>query len=213
MPRTILVLGVCFLLLANFAGSGQEKTDKKDKPDSELYKYMPLKVGIKWHYRSGDAKIVVHCERKEKIEFTKMNEKGEEVTVKLEGFYLKATSGDNSLTELVGVTDEGVFRFRAAGKEITPPLPILQGTDSWAFDGMTEKTPIVGKFTRSKVKVEFAGKMVDAYHVSGKDVQIGADKIQIDYWFSPGYGIVRHRTKVGDGKDIVLVLENIEVEK
>lgn len=228
MLRICAGLVALAVLLFGTRGTGQDKKGPEEKPLKkvileDLETVTQLKVGAKWHYRVGDAKdgakVMVHCDRMERMPYK--NAKGEELVKEVDVFVLRSTSGDNELTEAIGIVKDVVYRFKAAGKEILPPLPILAATrDGWAVEATSEKTPIKGTFTLTTEKVslsvEKGGKtfpITHAYKVSGKDLLIGPQRLAVEYWFAPEFGLVKQRTKLETGKEIVLELEKFEPGK
>jgi hypothetical protein len=192
--RSILVI-LALLVLATSPGIGQQDAG-----------YFPLKVGSKWHYRSGDEKVIVQVAKAEILEFAK--KKGKE---KVPGFTLKITSAGRELTEQVAVIpDDGVYRFSTAGKEIVPPLcilkfPIKKG-NSWPIDSLCKDQPIKGNFTCDEADIT-----VPAFKNKFRAVTTSfkGPKMSFEYYFAPGFGIVKQRIDVGNFK-VVLELEKFE---
>lgn len=169
--------------------------------------YFPLKVGSKWHYRSGEEKVVVQVAKAETLEIIRDKKKGKE---KVPGFLLKITSAGRDLSEQVAVLEDGVYRFSAAGKEINPPLcilkfPIKKG-ETWPIDSVCNDMPIKGSFTCDEAEIgvpAFADKF-RAVTTSFKDL-----KMSFEYYFAPGVGMVKQRIEVGSFK-VLLELEKYE---
>ena len=146
-------IAVAVALLGLCSAPGQEAEIK-----SFTSEYFPLKMGNKWHYRTGEHIVVVEVERFETFKVKQKTPKGE-VESTVGAFRLKSTSGDNVLTESVGVMEDGIYRFAAAGKEIIPPLKLLPLpvaiNEKWICDSVSEKTPLKGVFvsTAEEIKV------------------------------------------------------------
>src|SRR4051812_11099400 len=102
------------LFLASLPGSGQEK--KAQDFTSELF---PLRVGHRWTYLATDGKerVVVTVEKQEPIK-RKVKVEDRDRIETLDSYFLRITSGDKSVLEQVFVTEDGVYRYAAAGKEI-----------------------------------------------------------------------------------------------
>lgn len=178
--------------------------------------YYPLEVGNKWHYRSGKYQVLVEVERSEKLKVKMKSDKGEE-EVSVVAYRLKSTSGDNVLSETIGVMQDGIYRFSAAGKEIVPPLKLLPlpaaGETKWSVDSMSQTTAIKGEFVSRTQDVKVPAGEFRTRTATSLDFQIGPQKMEVEYWFAEGRGIVKQRTKIGAGNDIVLELEKFEAAK
>jgi len=195
MGRFFLCTLALFLLSAP-SGRGQQKRDES---------FYPLKLGSKWHYKSGEGKVVVQVAKSEDIEIIRDKKK-----VKEKVYTLKITSGGQELTEQVAVLPDGVYRFSAGGKEITPPLcilrfPIKKG-DTWPVDSMCNEVPFKGAFTcdEADISVPAFKNTFRAVTTSFKD-----PKMSFEYYFAPEYGIVKQRIEVGNNK-VLLELEKFE---
>jgi len=197
MRRLVLCTLATFVLAVPTSQSQQKDQD-----------FFPLKIGSKWHYKSGDEKVVVQVAKAETLEILRDKKKGKE---KVPGVTLKITSAGRELTEQVAVLDDGVYRFAVAGKEITPPLcilkfPIKKG-DTWPVDSVCNEQPIKGVFTsdEAEIKVPAFKSPFRAVTTSFKD-----PKMSFEYFFAPEYGIVKQRIEIG-GSKLLLELERYEL--
>jgi hypothetical protein len=205
----VLCAAMVALLFAHGPGRGQEK--KGQDFTSDLF---PLKVGHRWTYLGSDGKerIVIAVEKQETIKRKiKVDERDKFET--LESYYLRITSGDKSLVEQVFVADDGVYRFSAAGKEITPPLKILalppQKGEVWSVDSETETLKLRGKFVVDQIAVTVPAGSYVAWSSTARDFFLGDQKLEATYWFAPKVGIVKQHVKVGK-YDLKLELEKFE---
>jgi hypothetical protein len=191
---------LALLLLAVPSGRGQQKANES---------FYPLKIGSKWHYKSGEEKVVVQVAKSEVLEREIMKD-NKKVKEKVAGFTLKIVSGGRELTEQVAVLPDGVYRFSTAGKEITPPLCILKfpikKPDSWPVDSVCNEVPFKGTFTcdEADISVPAFKNTFRAVTTSFKD-----PKMSFEYYFAPEYGIVKQRIEVGNNK-VLLELEKFE---
>lgn len=172
--------------------------------------YFPLKVGHKWHYRIGEHEVTVECEQTDVYKTKKKNAKGEDEAVALTTYRLKSSSNKVTLLETVGVMGDGIYRFSAAGKPINPPLKLLplpvDVNQKWEVKSVSEKADITGTFLSQAAEIKVPAGMYLTRTASSLDFRVGPQKMEVEYWFAENVGIVRQRTKIGDGKDIVLEL-------
>ncbi len=208
MKRFALALPL--LLLATI-GPGLGQGDKKILSHSS--EFYPLKVGNRWTYQGVDPKekILVAVERMEPIRRI-IPVAGSERTETFESFVLRITSGDKSLHEQVMVTDDGIYRYAAAGKEIKPPmkilkLPVAKG-DVWTIDSKSENVPLKGEFVVEQTIVNLPGKGdVAAWLSRSRDFTVGDQKMEASYWFVANEGIVKQHVKIGKQFDFRITLE------
>jgi opacity protein-like surface antigen len=161
--------------------------------------YYPLKVGSEWTYKVQGGPI--------KVKVTGTEKAGTGNGFKLE------TSANNkvSATETVAYTKEGVQRFNVNG--LNPEVPILflpadpEATKEWNVDTKVAGQTIKGTFKVNKEKVQVpAGTYDNAIHVKGTDMEIGATKTTVEYWFAKDVGIVKLKFTLGS-QDATLELE------
>lgn len=137
------------------------------------------------------------------------------------------TSGDKVMTEQVGLLGPGtyrfqpnikpleisggVYRFQVAGKDLDPPacflkLPLKSG-DSWTVDSKSEGTVIKGEYVAGDETVKVPAGSFPAFTVKSKDLQIGAQPMEVAYWFAPEVGMVKQTVKVGDFQTMLELLK------
>src|SRR5260370_31301761 len=167
--------------------------------------FFPLKLGSKWTYRSGEEKVVVQVGKAEELEITRDKKKD-----KVKGFNLKIVTGGRELTDQVAVLPDGVYRFSVAGKPIIPPLcilkfPIKKGA-TWTIDSVCKDIPFKGTFTcdEAEIAVPAFSNKFRAVTTSFKN-----EKMSIEYFFAPKFGLVKQRLQAGDYKEL-LELEKYE---
>ena len=199
-------------------GQGQEK---KPMPYEMTSPFYPLRVGNQWTYKStiGDAppqKVTITAEQAEPYEYKHTLAKMQEVSEPIVRYRLKKVSGSKELNEYVAVLKDGVYRFAAAGKEITPPLrflklPLTKG-ESWTINSVSENVPLTGTFTCDDATIKVPAGQFQTKHVWSKDFQVGTEKMVIEYWFARDVGIVKQHHHVVNS-DEVLELEEFRAGK
>jgi len=166
----------------------------EESPLPLVKKYYPLQVGATWQF---DMKVQGNS-----IKMTNRVAKLENI----DGVPLyrveTAIHGQTSATEHLSQTEQGLFRNRFNGIELTPPLPLL-------------KNPVeLGESWKTKVEmgdqtVEISCAVADAeekisvpageYHAVKLTVETKVDGAQIlsDYWFAADIGIVKQYLDIG----------------
>lgn len=211
-------LSLLLALLSVMPLAGQP--DKGDDLVKDLVTpYFPLKLGNKWTYQAGkDQQVVVEVEARKPVSLEiKDSSSGKMVKHKIGTYVLKMTSGDKTMTEQVGVLAKGsyrlhsggkemelpagVYRFQSAGKELSPPecflkLPLTKD-ESWDVHSDSEGVTIKGSFVGGEANVKVPAGGFQAMTVTSKNMQIGTQPIEIEYYFAPNLGIVKERVKIG----------------
>ncbi|MFO0966875.1 MAG: hypothetical protein U0793_14980 [Gemmataceae bacterium] len=214
------VLALLSGLFASSGLTGQEKTYTSE--------FMPLAVGSRWVYRNTrtteDKKtperstLVVECERQESVRVKKFNAKKEELpAVDVTAFRLVAKQEARVLPEIVGVMDDGIYRFSALGKDIDPPLQIfklpVKDGESWTVEATTNKIKVKGTFTAKEETIDVPAGRFATMRVSSRDFFAGSEKMEIDTWFAPKVGIVKRRLQSERSGLIEQELERFESAK
>lgn len=195
--------------------------------------FFPLRVGHQWFYRvvhvkDGQAKAepgnvpfektIVTAERIEELPRKELDKENKIVEVQdaskkpviLRTMRLKVESGQKILYENVAVLAEGAYRFKAADKEIVPPLLFfkfdLGTTKTWRISCQSEGKKVEGTFTGAAAKVKTPSGERDGIHIASKDLTFGEQRMELEYWFAGGFGMVRQRVKLG-GSEFFLELE------
>jgi hypothetical protein len=175
---------------------------QQDAPTA--HPYFPLKVGAEWTYKVQGGPI--------KVKVT-----GTEKAGGANGYKLETSAGNKvSATETVAVTDEGVKRFNVNG--LNPDSPILflpkdpETTKEWTVDTKVSGQTIKGTFRAGKDKVTVPAGNYDCIHIKGTDMEIGATKTTVEYWFAKDVGIVKLKFTLGT-QEAVLELESYTAGK
>lgn len=162
--------------------------------------YYPLKKDSKWVYKVGESTITVKV-----------------TTADANGATLDTLVNDKSVaTEVIQVTKDGILRTKINGKDITPPVKILDLKDgklpavgaTWKVDSKVADQPLKGewKLTADKEKTKVPAGEFDAAVVDGSAFEIAGTKTGIKYWFAPGKGIVKLSYNIA-GNEAVLELK------
>lgn len=197
---------VAGLLVAMAAAPVVGQGDKQDKNllafSSDLY---PLRVGNRWVYQGNDPreKIVATVDRMEPVKRKVVGKGGAERTELIESYVLKITNGDKSLEEQMLVTEDGVYRYAAGGKEILPPLKILKlpvkSGESWSSQSVSEGVTMRGEFVVTEgPRVNVPGKGESrTWEVKTRDFTIAGEPMNSTYWFAEGIGVVKQHVQLG----------------
>jgi len=195
--RLLPIYGSAFLLAASFTLAQPDK--KGNEPN-----YYPLQVGNEWKYRvevgGSSAQAVSRITKMESFE-------GKDPLARLE-----AKVNENIVaTEHLSVTDQGIFRYRNNGQEITPPIKLLKyparSGDKWEGDISVGKEK--GKYfceTKEDSVEVAAGKFAKAMKVT-VTLESKMQKVITSYWFVKDIGFVKQTVEAGD------LYINMELEK
>jgi hypothetical protein len=195
--------------------------------------YYPLKVGNKWVYAAGPQQVVVLVEARKPVQIDmKDATSGKLVKEKIATYVLKMTSGDKVMTEQVGVlvkgtyrfqsgakeidVPAGVYRFQSAGKDILPPecflkLPLVKD-ETWDVQCESEGVTIKGSFVAGEATVKVPAGSFQTMTVTSKNLQVGTQPLDQEYWFAPQVGIVKQRVQIGTFQTF-LELQHFEAAK
>jgi hypothetical protein len=166
--------------------------------------YYPIKTGSEWTYKVQGGPI-------------KMKITGTEKVGQATGYKIEVTAGNKvSATEVVGVTKDGVVRYKV--NDVAADTPILflptdpEATKDWKIDTKAGGQKLEGTFKASKEKITVPAGTYDTIHVKGTGMQVGNTTSDIDYWFAKDVGIVKLRFTLGS-QDATLELEKYEPGK
>jgi hypothetical protein len=173
--------------------------------DAKTHPYFPLKIGAEWTYKVQGGPI--------KVKVT-----GTEKAGMFNGFKLETSAGNKvSATETVAVTDEGVKRFNVNG--LNPEEPILflpmdpETSKEWNINTKVSNQTIKGTFKASKATgIKVPAGTYDCIHVKGDEMEIGATKTTVEYWFAKDVGIVMLKFTLGS-QEATLELESYTAGK
>lgn len=195
MRRTLrLGLGMVTLLAASAAVA---QTTATTPAASEFY---PTKKDTKWVYKVGESNIT------QKVTAADAN-----------GVTIDTLVNDKSVaTETIQIKPDGIYRAKINGKDITPPVKILELKDgkpaavgtTWKVDSKVQDQPLKGewKLTADKEKTKVPAGEFDAVVVDGPAFEIAGTKTGIKYWFVPGKGIAKLSYNIA-GNEAVLELK------
>ena len=196
-PHLLLPLALAFCLSPAGVLPGQEKDKVRESP------YFPLKVGNRWVYRLGARTATVRVTKREPV--------GKVPCARLE-----MTVGEEVHTEHLAVRPDGVYRYRADGQDIEPPLCFLKlppkAGESWKVASKTAGQAITGSFTLAEADVTVPAGKFRAVVVTSTDAQIAGLGVPVTDWFARGVGPVRRRT-VLRGAETVLELQEFAPAK
>jgi hypothetical protein len=185
--------------------------------------FYPLKVGHRWTYRATDIRqksdqrreVVIQVDREEP--YLQPVKKGEETVMeKRVGCLLKSTSVNKMTFDHVVVLEEGVHRIHSAGTKIDPPLKFIQRPlnvgDTWKCNSLSGNVTLKGTFTTKTDSIRVPLGIFDralwiAYRGESQEA-----RLEIDYWFVSGIGMVKQRVLAAD-HEIMLELEKFEPAK
>jgi hypothetical protein len=170
--------------------------------------FFPLRVGTEWHYRIGGKKdgrtVVTRVVKHEQID--------RQWCARLE------TRGDGKAlaTELVAVKKDGVYRFRADGQVVAPPLCLLKlpaepGT-RWQVQSRTSAQPITGAYVQTEAEFTYKEKTYPARLVSCLDLKLAGLQGSVKTWYARGFGMVKQEFKIGQ-TELLIELEHFEPGK
>jgi hypothetical protein len=186
-----LLFAACCLLLP----AGPLAAQKKGKVAESAY--FPLKDGTRWVYKAENRTITVRVSKHEPV--------GSVSCARLE-----ASSTDEVHNEHLAVQPDGIYKYRADGKDIEPPLCLLKlppkaGT-SWKVASQIDGLPVTGTFTLTEEQISALGRTLQAVVVASKDFEIAGRKMPLTYWFVRDLGPVRQRIVLG-GTELILELQ------
>jgi hypothetical protein len=197
-------IGFILILVLGIAGAaGQEASEKNKAPD-----YSPLKPGTKWVYELNNDG--------QKVKLTIQVAKLETIGGKSLALVETSVNGMVTSTEHMLATENGVFRHRNNGVELTPPVCVLKYPfkkgETWETDATigNESVKVKGKAGDSEEITVAAGKFKTVQAVV--DTAFAGNQLSVTSWFAPDVGIVK-QSVVTNGKTISAELEKFEAGK
>jgi hypothetical protein len=191
-------LSVLAVMIVGISLSAQDTAAPATNP------YYPIKTGSEWTYKVQGGPI-------------KMKITGTEKVGQATGYKIEVTAGNKvSATEVVGVTKDGVVRYKV--NDVAADTPILflpadpEATKEWQVNTKAGGQELKGTFRASKEKVTVPAGTYDTIHVKGTGMQVGNTTSDIEYWFAKDVGIVKLRFTLGS-QDATLELEKYEPGK
>jgi hypothetical protein len=194
-----------FIVLATALPSEAQVAKSKNKlPD-----YLPLKAGTKWTYD-------VDAGTGQKVQVTNQIVKIETIDGQSLARMETVVNGNVAATEHLASTPKGVFRHRANGVEVSPPICILKYPYK---EG--EKWEQETKIGPQEVKISVvSGPSEQVMTTAGKykavsialETNVNGLKIDTTSWYAPDVGLVKQKVLLGD-KNITLDLVKFEAGK
>jgi hypothetical protein len=183
-------------------------------PDSTIYDgvveptqdYFPLQVGTTWTYQLPSVpgtKLVNKVVKHEMIDGV--------LCAKLE----TSMNGNVLANEHIGVTKDGICRFRINGAKIEKPVLILKlpakTGDSWAVKSKVGNETISGTMKTTEERVEVPAGKFKALVAGGK-MEGNGQTVEVANYFVKGVGIAKIKMDLA-GQVIEVDLEKFEPAK
>jgi hypothetical protein len=168
-----------------------------------------MQDGNTWTYKVGDKKFKLRIAKHEKV--------GDVNCARVEMLEEDAVKS----SELIGVTDKGVCRFKFEDKDAAPPILFLKlppkSGETWKVDstvGKTDKAPgetLKGTFKLGEEKEVAvpAGKYANVVTSGSEDLDANGQKIGFTYYFAKDVGMVKQVIDLG-GQKVTIELEKFE---
>ncbi len=207
--RILLGIGAMFFFLASVMNGLNAQQDKQEGKDKKEPSYYPLQVGNQWTFKvSVGDNAATALSRIAKVE----NIDGVEMA-RLEA----VVNGNIVATEHLRETEQGVFRYRNNGAEISPPIKLLQYPVT-----IKPKEPMkwTGKITvgadKGSYTCEATEDTVEVPHGKHKAIKVTIKleqgknpPVNTTYWFVKDLGFVK-QTVDAAGLSILMELEKLE---
>jgi hypothetical protein len=195
--------GILLLLSLGVLWTPVAANDNTAVDDIRTSPYFPMKVETTWEYISAGKKIVVKVAGHDEID-------GQTCA------RLETDSGGRKLVEHVTVKEDGIYRVRANGVEIKPPLLLLQlpPTEgaSWTVDSTVQNFALKGKMTVGEERLTVNAKSYDAISVKSSDMVMGGQSVSTETWYAKDVGMVKQHIKLPD-YEVVLELTEFTAGK
>jgi hypothetical protein len=198
------VTGIFIVLAIALPSEAQVAKAKKKLTD-----YYPLTVGTKWTYD-------VDAGTGQKVQVTNQIAKIETIDGQSLARMETVVNGNIAATEHLASTPKGVFRHRANGVEVTPPICILKYPykegEKWEQD--TKIGPQDVKISVQSGTGEQVTTTAGKYKAIPIALETSVNGVKIDTtsWYAPDVGMVKQKMLIGD-KNITLELVKFEAGK
>lgn len=182
--RAALATCLCYLTLGTSAAA------QGQSPDANYY---PLALGNSWTYWGAGSK------KKGKIfiEVIKAETVNDAQWFTLDGHFHGRYIG----SEILRVTKDGIFRHRAGGEDLDPPLPVLKfpvkDGDRWEWHGWVKGQSVK---VITSVKLEEIKSDDGTHHIAIVDATIKSKRgirIPARAWYVPNVGMTKMVMNVG----------------
>ncbi len=166
--------------------------------------YYPLKLGSKWTYKAGDKTIVLHLKEFEDVDGVKC------------AVMETSTEGQGKkFTEHVAVKKDGVYRFKAQGLKIDPPLLFLKlpakDGNKWKIKSKMGDTLLEGTGKSSQAKATVPAGVFKCI-VSTVTVSQDLQSFSTKFLFARDIGIVKQQVNFGN-TEVIIELQKYEPGK
>ncbi len=174
--------------------------------------WMPLKVGTAWHYRAGDAKILLRIAAHEKV--------GDVVCARLE----TVREGKVIGSEHLRVSSDGLYRVDADvyhdnqvhRQTLEPPILLLllppKSGQTFSVKSTVDGKEYKGTFKVTAEEVKVPAGTYKAMAVSSQDLEVEGIHPQTTTWYAENVGMVKKLIAAGKQK-VEIVLEKFEPGK
>jgi hypothetical protein len=179
----------------------QDKEKDKAKAKAGETPYYPLQEGNAWNYRAGENRFTMRVAKREKV--------GDAMTARIE----MVVEGKVRSSENIGVTGDGIYRYKYEDKEAMPPvrflkLPPKKG-DTWEVNSKWGTETIKGTFKAGEETVTVPAGKYEAVTSSCDKFTAGDTEIAVTYYFAQNVGVVKQVIEAS-GQKIIIELEKFE---
>jgi hypothetical protein len=201
----LLVLAVAALVALPALPPGKQKAKGKAENKNKVLTspYYPLEDGTRWVYKVGERTITARVVRHEPL--------GGVPCARVE-----AGAGGELHVEHIAVRPDGVYRYRADGKDIEPPLCFLRlppkAGATWKADSKIDALEMTATFVLGAAEVSVPAGKYRAVMVTSADFVVAGRKTPVTTWFAAGVGPVRQRVEIS-GTEVVLELQSFVAPK
>ncbi len=212
-PLTILL----FPFVQPINGADKPEADPGSlKTDAEYY---PLKYGTAWTYKdkTSNQSFVVKVAAYEDL---KVKQDDKDVTIRCAVLETTVAGRKEVVgSELVGISDDGVYRYRVGTDLVEPPAKILmipcKKGDTWKLDTKIQEKSVKLEYVVEEEEISIPGeapdkpKKVTALKLKAKNFKVDDEDVQATLWFAKGIGMVKMEMQTS-GVSFVLELEKFE---
>jgi hypothetical protein len=209
----------CTCLLLVVSGHTLRSADNPEADPGSLKtdaEYFPLKLGTTWTYREK-ASNQTYIVKVIKYEDIKVSKGSEDIKVRCAVLETTAPKKPGPLgTELIGVSDDGVYRYKISDYPVEPPARILASPlkkgDTWKIESKIQSETVQLEYAADEVEVKVPADKYTAMRLKANDFNVEGEKMEATVWFVKGIGMVKLEMKV-NGVPFTLELEKFEAGK
>jgi len=204
MKRLIPLAAGTLLLLLGALLAPATGNDNKLADDTLVSPYFPLKVGTTWEYLSGGKTIVLKVAAHEQIDG--------QTCARLE------TDSGGRVTEHLTVKEDGIYRVRANGQDLKPPVLVLKlppaKGDSWSVDSAVQNFALKGKLIMGEEKLTVGQAEYATFSVKSSEMTMGGQGVSMESWYAKDIGMVKQHFRLPAADyDVVLELTKFSAGK